>query len=269
MSNFTFLVTTIKKDKSSILDMLARHNIKGRIIVGNQLVSTDSVEEVETEDSKITIINQIRGGVSANRNVLLNESNADYVSFLDDDVLVHPNFYKYINSIDSLFAKHVAAVRFNIKKTFDDLSQFKQITKRKKLNFHFLSKYSINGIVYDRNFLIKNSISFNEKIGPGNYYNHGEDGLFSHDVLGKGDIIQLPDLCFCVEESISTWYSNRDYERELISHGYIYHFLYKGFAVFRAFLFVLLHKKHFPRELKFNQKFKWMREGIRKAKNDV
>lgn len=266
MVSIDYLVTTVKKSRDEILDIIHSLNVNGNIIVGNQGCETNEIIKMVDENCKITILNQVGFGVSKNRNAILSYSKADYVSFLDDDMYFEKERQNQVEKL--LEQNQYDGVRFNV--VSDNIDRpIKQLGKKGYVGFRSLSSYGVWGIFFKRDFLVKNKILFNENIGPGTEINHGEDGLFNKTFTKHSKIFSIPCVAFHVKQTESTWHdTNRDLNKELVSHGYNYHLLYGKKAKIMATLFLITHMKCYPKGTKYGLLKRYMLDGIAKAKED-
>ena len=58
----------------------------------------------------------------------------------------------------------------------------------------------------------------------------------------------------------------RDLKTELFAHGYVYYLLYKHHANIRSILFLMTHMHCYPKGTKYGLLRKYMKNGIKKAK---
>lgn len=71
------------------------------------------IDEYRMRDSRIKVIHQKNAGVSAARNVALEQAKGDWLFFLDGDDILHPKIFEEIafcakKDVDIIFAKHQA-----------------------------------------------------------------------------------------------------------------------------------------------------------------
>ena len=126
------------------------------------------------------IVNQTGSGVSKNRNTILKYATSEYVTFVDDDMILTEKKERIFSLLDNF--SECDAIRFNCISSNVD-RPIKQIKKNGYVNFRKMKSFGTWGIFYKRSVLIETNIVFRENIGPGNYINHGEDTLFVYDFL--------------------------------------------------------------------------------------
>lgn len=232
-----FIVTSINKTKDDIFNLLSNSGLTGNILFGNQCMKENSIEEIKANNFSATIYNQNTRGVSINRNFLLRKSKADYVMFLDDDVFLKKDFKFVENNVSNI------AYRYNCISSNKN-RPIKQINKNKNLKFNDVKSYGVWGVLFPRVFLIEHKLFFDEEVGPGQYFNHGEDTLFLKKYLkNSGKLVQINETPFVVTQEFSTW-KDGDIERELISHGYVYRKLFGRKGLFILYYYYLKHKKN-------------------------
>lgn len=233
---FDILVTTFKKTKSEIIELLTINNIFGNIYIGNQGAAEDTEEVIINKNQNIHIYNLTSVGVSKNRNFLLKKAKSDFVLFLDDDIkITNYDFPVEEFSLDK-------AYRFNLMSS-NSKRPIKQIKKEGKKSFFDLKSFGAWGIFFPRVLLLEKNVLFNEAIGPGCKINHGEDSLFLKKFLMDNDIIQINRCNFTVSHTISTWQGEkRNINLELFSQGFVYGIMFESKA--KLFLYYYLLKNH-------------------------
>lgn len=264
---FQYLMTVVAKTKDEIKLILDNANIEGSFLVGNQLSKCYEEYEINCSTYRAVVYNLSNKGVSKNRNFLLNKATADYVTFLDDDMYMPNGSQKRIEETLATLSQY-NCVRFNV--VSDNKNRpIKFIKKRQSVSFRQLSSFGVCGCFYKRQFLVNHKLLFNEKIGPGTSINHGEDSLFQKEFTNYAKVWCIPEIAFHARQDTSTWQGKqRDLEKELVSHGYIYYWLYGHCAQFMSFLFLITHIKCYPKGTKYSLLRKNMKIGIRNAKED-
>ena len=262
-----YLITFVGKTKQEIINALDSFDIRGSVLVGNQMSEMNSCEIVKTKNYTATIFNMTSRGVSKNRNFLLKHSEAEYVTFLDDDM--HFIVNKQDELVNTLEQRKYNCVRFNVVSINKD-RPIKQLKKEGYVGFHKLTSFGVWGCFFKRVFLINNGLLFNENVGPGTNINHGEDGLFLRHFTSIEKIYSIPTIVFTIKQMESTWHSdaNRDLEKELFSHGYLYHLIYQNEAILMSALFLITHKNCFPNRTNRFKLFKYMKNGINASKQE-
>lgn len=264
MKQIDYLLTTFKKTTTEILEIITNSNITGNFIVGNQCGS-NSIEKVEKNGNIVTIYNQDSVGTSLNRNFILLKSNADFVTFLDDDQIMFDNMQDIIEKM--VREKSLPAIRFNV--LSDNPNRPNRVFADKNLTKRNVSAVGVWGVYFNRIELLRNNLLFNEKIGPGCSINHGEDSVFLYDCLKKFNILNININVFHVKQEDSTWQENRDLNIELFSHGYLLFYFYRNISLIVTILYILTHKKYYPKNTSSFYMLKTMIKGIKFAKKAI
>lgn len=261
--NIDTLVTTCNKTKSEILQMISENALQGNIIVGNQC-GVDGLVMISGTNYTLKIINSNAVGVSNNRNRLLLESRADYVTFADDDIHFCLNYLSLV-STRLKEKKFPEAIRFNCK----SLNAARPITQEEKshkiTSFSEIKEYGVCGSFFNRQFLLKNSLFFPIDMGPGTPNKCGEDTFFLNRFLKKRPEYYFfgEEICFTPQSS-SSWYSKDD-SNLLVSEGYAYRRTFGQLVcLFAGIYHVLKHRSRFP-ETPINKQLKLFILGSKKA----
>ena len=261
-----YLVTTCSKSKKEIEEIVLSLNIRGELLIGNQLCDKNDDYSIKIGQSFARVYNLTSRGVSKNRNFLIKMASAKYIIFMDDDVSYINDCQTYVESILSNNDKY-NCIRFNVLSTNPERA-IPQINKNGYIKFRQLTSFGVWGQFFNRTFLINNNILFREEIGPGTENNHGEDAIFNHDFLKHSKIYQFKRPVFSANQSDSTWHgSDRNIENETISHGYNYYVLYGWRSKYLAVAFVFTHMWCYPKGTKRLTLIKYMFKGIKKAKD--
>ena len=161
-------VYNVEKYLSKCLESLINQTLKDIEIVCVNDGSTDNslsiLKEYANKDSRIKIIDKQNEGVSVARNTGINAATGKYLMFADsDDYLVENACEKALNTIehnnsDICIFGHYDLVDGKLVKS----SVNKDIIKAQKQNNQTYTDFSINiwDKIYNREFLIRNSINF-------------------------------------------------------------------------------------------------------------
>src|SRR5574344_914149 len=111
--NFVTLVTTFHKSEEEIKSLIVHNNLQGRVLVGDQCGQASQKELGQIGKAEVTLYFFDSKGLSNNRNALLQKTNADIVSFADDDIVFIDN---YPGIVLEDFERHADAqlIRYNI-----------------------------------------------------------------------------------------------------------------------------------------------------------
>ena len=266
MMKIQYLLTLVKTEKKEMIKLINNLNIDGEILVGNQLMENESQYVIQNNNYKARIFNLTSRGVSRNRNFLILKSDADYITFLDDDIYYEKGIQKDIERI--LSENQYNCTRFNVVSD-NEKRPIPQLKKEGFVSFRNLTSFGVCGGFYKRQFLLDNDIFFNERVGPGTEVNHGEDGLFNKTFVQYSKIYSIPKVAFRAKQLESTWHGEkRNLEKELISHGYVYYLLYGKFAQIMSILFLLTHMSHYPKNIRYKTLRRYMKIGIKKSKEE-
>jgi len=157
--------------------------------------SLDICKKYKSIDNRIILIHQKNYGVSHARNVGIENSSGDYLSFIDsDDYLELDCYEKVINCISKSKCEIVSfAINFEDKKGIKSNEIIKashdMILKTKgecfiQTKFEPIMWRCCNK-VFKRNIIVQKNIKFNTKT------NQGEDGLFVLNILDSNDNISM------------------------------------------------------------------------------
>ncbi len=163
-------------------------------------------------DSRIRVIHQSNGGVSAARNRGLDSANGKYIVFIDSDDWVETDYLKDLLSADADFVCQSFSV-YDEEKHFVRRNSCKSRTLENNFeNRLALLKEGTLGYTFSKRFtleIIRNcGIRFNKDI------NHTEDTIFIIDYLKHAESIQVEDCCnYCYVRYVT---------RETLSGGATY-----------------------------------------------
>lgn len=260
--NFVTLVTTFNKNEEEIRSLLVHNNLQGRVLIGNQCGQTAQKELGRVGKADVTLYSFDSKGLSNNRNALFEKTDADIVTFADDDI-VFVDGYPEIALKD--FEKHsdTQMVRYNITSS-NPQRPIPQINKEKRVGFHQVSKYGVWGFFFKRSFLVEHHLSFHPELGPGVKMSHGEDTVYLKEFMDqKPKAYQIPFAIGTTPMANSSWYG-QDVENDIVADGYVYRLnrkgLAKAFGIYRYFV----HRAFFP-GVSFRRFLKLFRQGMREA----
>ncbi|SHF22096.1 glycosyltransferase family 2 protein [Alkalibacter saccharofermentans] len=145
-------------------------------------------DEWEKKDSRITVIHKKNGGLSSARNAGLNQSNGQYICFIDSDDWVEPDF------IEVLF-KHMVEHNADISQCgfVEDLEGMEGTPYRSENYLVFTGKNAIKNL-YDRKTYLNTVVMWNKLFKKKNFqslrFDEGivhEDEALIHEVLYNAD----------------------------------------------------------------------------------
>lgn len=168
--------------------------------------SLEILRDYETIDSRLVVISKENGGVSSARNTGLDRMTGEYVSFVDPDDLVHPQYFELLlqaaqakgNSISLSGSRTVEDKDFPLKldPVSFDVSQLRTLTRTQFFQNHEYRSFCWGRLIPAN--LLKD-LHFRE-ILP-----YSEDSVFMAE-LGE----QNPDLTFVVLDQALYFYYQRD-----------------------------------------------------------
>lgn len=172
----------------------------------------------ESNSMNYAIYHQTNSGVSSARNNGLRNANSDFILFLDADDSLHPDFSFSIDSGIS-FNNDLFIYQYESKKNNFVVSKGYGVNKKEghfdiydELEKYFFLKrdrmsFQISSIIFKREFLLENDISFDENLKS------GEDSLFIFNaMICSKSIYNVPKILFCyiqTEGSITNSYNLR------------------------------------------------------------
>lgn len=184
-------------------------------------------------DSRIKVIDCVNNGVSAARNIGINNSVGEYIVFCDSDDWVEYDWceqlYFYANNNRNNFilcginrtylnSKETQGIVFNKSKDISILKkkEFYDVYSRGLLNFPFNK-------IYKSNIILENSLCFDENLSL------GEDLLFNLEYLKKvsGDIVVINKALYNYVVKDSKSLSNIYYENFFEIQKVLYKEIYK------------------------------------------
>ena len=144
----------------------------------------DKVSQPKLKD--YTIIYDDQYGLSRSRNIAIENSECDFIWFLDDDVLLMTDCVKKIKK--NLALNNNPALQ-TVRMKYLDGKPYKNYTKKKILGRIGSLRVSSVELVVSKNFLLKNHIRFNENLGLGSRFPSVEENIFFLDVFDKGGLV--------------------------------------------------------------------------------
>lgn len=146
------------------------------------------IDELKTRDKRIITIHQKNSGVSAARNSGLAVATGEYITFVDGDDWVEPNYVAYFIQLLELNHCDIAMNKNNyteIKSTTNNISYV--IDSEKAIEWIYLGDIfvAVWNKMYRKSFLDKNQILFNNEIW------FGEGMLFNIECLQYTDSVAI------------------------------------------------------------------------------
>jgi len=240
-NNIQVLVSTMNRKN---FDFLKEMNLDTDVIVGNQC-GENGFFEMEESFGKVKVFNSDTVGLSANRNITLNNADADIVMIADDDLKYVDN---YSNIVASAFKENTDAdvIIFNLYE--DPIRRF--VTKKKfKVGLFNYMRFGSVRIAFKLNSIKNKNIVFDRQFGAGSQIPTGEDTIFLHDCLkNKLTIYAVPDyLLTLTNERESTWFSGYT-ERYFVNKGILFKRISPKFFKFLCLQDSVRHRKIYGKE---------------------
>lgn len=234
--NIQTLVSTINRENVSFLESM---NIETEVVVGNQN-GQESRRQYDIKGHRVLAINSQAKGLAKNRNLTIENADADICVFADDDIEYYDNYSKII---ERAFAETSDAdlIIFNLYE--EPVKRYIIKKKHRVLGLEFL-RYGSVRIAFKRKAVAK-IIRFDERFGSGGEIPIGEDTIFLGDCMKKGlKIYAYPNYILRLKPSESTWFRGYD-ETYFRNKGKMY---YRIFGLFSEMIIIqdaVRHRKHY------------------------
>ena len=160
-------------------------NINADAIMANQTDNTSN-GEFEIDNHKVVVINSALVGISANRNLALDNAKADIVLFADDDMVYADDM---AHGVLSAFANNPKAdvIIFSCTETNSEGEVMNEYTHKNQRRYLFNTlKYPSYMIAARRKRLMRKKIRFSHMFGLGSSYEVGGDTIFLAECFKKG-----------------------------------------------------------------------------------
>lgn len=255
------LITTMHQRD---MDIVQRMNIQTDAVIANQ-ADEFSYQEKKTDGHKACMMTTPTRGLSRNRNIAMALSTAEYILFVDDDLVFNDG---YADKIKKEFEQHpeADAIKFNI----HDLSEIRKISmsrieKYEKATRKNMSASGVCGVVVKRKVLVQHNLHFHENFGAGSENYCGEDTIFIMEMLdNKVRLYRSPVDIAGIDQGKSSWFQGYNEKYFTIAGkvlGTIYPHLSYLIAIRSAYRFT----KRDRCKLKFWQILKCYYRGIKNS----
>lgn len=256
MPTLQVLVATMHQEDFSKVEEM---NIESDVIFANQ-ADCKRYEEKQYSNFKAKMITTKTRGVGMNRNIALENADADIVLLADDDMKYVPGYRKIvINAFKKV--PDADALIFNLDTIGQDMKR-RQNSKIRRVHIWNAFNYGAARIAVKRKCLDDRHILFNLNFGGGTIYSSGEDTLFIGDMIKhKLKIYTYPITIAAVDQTSSTWFGgyNRKY---FYDKGALFAALDRKFAFAFSMQDIIRHKDIY-RDLGFKEMVKEALAGIR------
>ena len=214
-------VYNVEKYLSRCLDSVINNSYKNLEIICIDDESPDNslniLKEYSKKDSRMRIISQKNGGLSSARNAGIKKSNGEYITFLDSDDWVHPQYFEILfNEINKSKADAVLCGFSQVKKYDNEFIDYLKTGYEDKVSLisadmlfkekkYKMFKVYACGVLYRRD-LIYHLFPEGVKVIDDNIFN-----LINLPHYHKISIVKLPIYYyFCNENSIMHTYGCED-----------------------------------------------------------
>lgn len=150
------------------------------------------IDSMSKEDSRIKVVHKPNGGVSSARNAGIDKAQGKYISFVDGDDWIDPDYVQYFVN---LIEKYNCDLVYNINNysQYNTKSREREsvISSEKAIEWIYLGKIfvAVWNKMYRTSFLRENNIRFDESIW------YGEGMLFNVDCLQFTDQVAVGEKC--------------------------------------------------------------------------
>ncbi len=171
---------------------------------GSSDSSPDICDKYVQTDSRILVVHKTNGGVSSARNVGLNKATGKYVTFIDSDDWVHPQFletlYTFINQGNFQLCSIDFETKFN-QSTFFDFLDIPSINAVCYYGIELIENSNVFRYVCGKLYLrqILENLKFNENIKL------SEDALFNTTLFAKQNINAI-----CLDQKLYYYFQRPD-----------------------------------------------------------
>lgn len=197
------LSTMNKRNKNEALELFKSMNIKGKVLVINQ-ITNESIDKTVKKDGDKKIYSYYEKGLSKSRNRAIEKMTGDIGILADDDVIYNDNYEK---TIKKAYEKYPDAdiIAFDVKSMNKKRQTRKQPTH--KANFITLMRIQSVQITFRKDRIIR----FDEDFGIGAKYKLGEENILLYDCRRmKRKIYYVDENIATVKQEESRWFSKMD-----------------------------------------------------------
>ena len=160
------------------------------IIIHQVTNKKDYHQYVLTLPSNVRYIRSDTIGLSKSRNLAIENTNADYLWIMDDDVEIKDGVLKYI---EYLINKNEKTAMFVVSHSHEDIEYIGNKDIRSVNRISAMNIFSIDMIL---NIKLIKDIRFNESFGLGAKYPSGEEYIFAMNLISKKmEILKSKKVC--------------------------------------------------------------------------
>lgn len=239
-----------------IFESINLKNLNFEVIIVNQKGKIESTDLCNIFEFKVSVINSDTIGLSTSRNIGIENSNGDVLVFLDDDIVLHPEF---ADLFQNLVKSESSIVTGKIKQV-NHIKPKKYKSSIFKHNWHSIIKVSAMECLYKREVFQK--LRFNEHFGLGAKFSSGEENILLKNALDLSLIITYHPYFMAKHDY--EWFDHRKKyvnQDQAISKGMLFRELFG--KIQGSFLFILWSiRKYFTGVLPLNVLFSFIRAGL-------
>lgn len=230
-------VVTMNQEDESLIEKM---NLQTDVVIGNQCDRNEVVKNCKN-GHRYSIYSFAERGVGLNRNNILFRSEAEIITFADDDMVF---FDGYAEIILKAFSElpDADAIVFNIKVNGTDSGRKgvrRENRKIRRVRWWNFMNYGICRVSIKNSSIKRTNISFHREFGGGTRYSAGEDTLFLTDMMKKKLKIYTYPVCIaCINQNNSTWFKGYN-EKFFYDRGALYQAMTSKFASILSFIMVV------------------------------
>ena len=238
MSRVEVLVATMHQKDFSLFEKM---NIQTDVIFCNQS-DENKIEETEINGCRVRMISTTTRGVSINRNLGMQLSNAEFCLFADDDIRYIDGYEKII--CDAFDKYKMPVIVFNFTSSGND-----SMSNYTKKNGITTRTFGSPRIAINNKKVGKLGICFSHIFGPGSCYSNGEDSLFCRMLIRHNiKIYRVTDIIGNIDYSGSTWFKGYT-EKYIFDIGAYCRSAYPKFWRMIKYYYILQQMKHYKMSL--------------------
>lgn len=165
-------------------------------------------DEYANSDERVKVFHKKNGGVSSARNVGLNNSIGEWITFVDSDDYVAPNFlYRFslrLRERFDLYFGNSAIITIAGEYQYNKILKDVVCDVKDAVNLYLVNRQGdLHGKIFNKKILLRSSIYFNENV----FY--AEDGIFFDEYLAQIDKVAIDSLICYTYERVSSGISFR------------------------------------------------------------
>jgi glycosyltransferase involved in cell wall biosynthesis len=197
------LVTSVGQENP--LDLHARMNLKGDLLISNQ-GSRVEYGCWQHGTSRVRMVSTNTRGVGINRNIGLCYCDAEICLLADEDMTYVDGYEDMVHAAYALYPD-ADVVLFNVR-SLNPERPLSEIRARKRANRFDLAQFGVTGVAAKVDSVRRANIWFSPLFGGGARHGSGEDALFLQDLLKKKLKVYLsPETIAYAKQAESTWFN--------------------------------------------------------------